>query len=84
LFDFYFSTVNFVATGAQENIQAIRSRVISMWAHMDKDDLLMIYWTDPLNQIHSVKPNSKRVDEGLEFLLQALVFDPEESSVDSA
>ena len=55
-----------------------------MWAHVDKDDLLLIYWTDRLDQIHRVRPNSKRVDEGLEFLLQALVLDPEESRVDSA
>jgi len=76
--------VNFVAAGAQENIQAIRSRVVSMWAHVDKDDLLMIYWTDRLDQIHSVRPDSKRVDEGFELLVQSLVFDPEESRVDSA
>ena len=55
-----------------------------MWAHVDKDDLLMIYWTDRLDQIHRVRPNSKRVDKGLESLLQALVLDPEESRVDSA
>jgi len=51
---------------------------------MDKDYLLMIYWTDGLDQIHSVLPDSKRVDEGFELLLQSLVFDPEESRVYSA
>lgn len=55
-----------------------------MWADVDKDDLLMIYWTDRLDQIHSVRPNSKRVDEGFELLLQSLILDPEESGVDSA
>jgi hypothetical protein len=51
---------------------------------MDEDDLLVIYWTDRLDQIHSIRPNSKWIDEGLELLLQSLVLDPEESSVDSA
>lgn len=45
---------------------------------------LMIDWTDRLDQIHSVRPDSKRIHERLELLLRPLVFDPEESRVDSA
>ena len=51
---------------------------------MDEDYLFVIYWTDCFDQIRSVRTDSERVDEGFELLLQSLVLDPEESSVDSA
>ena len=51
---------------------------------MDEDDLVMIYWTYRLDQIRSVRPDSNRVDEGLEFLLEALILDSEKSRIDSA
>ena len=50
---------------------------------MDKDNLPMIYRADRLDQIHSARPDSERVDKRIELLLQSLVLDPEESRIDS-
>jgi len=51
---------------------------------VDEDDLFMIYWADCFDQIHSVRPDFKRVDKGFELLLESLILDPQESRVDSA
>jgi len=55
-----------------------------MGAYVDEDYLFLIYWADCFDQIHSVRPDFKRVDKGFELLLESLVLDPEESCVDSA
>ena len=50
---------------------------------MDENDLFMVHWTDRLDQVRRVRPDSKWVDERFELVLQSFILDSEETRIDS-
>ena len=54
-----------------------------MRAHVNKDCLLAVDRADGLDHVCSLEPDSERVDEGLEHLLELFILDSEESGIEA-